>query len=57
MKRILVIHSNMELGGVESSLLGLLDTIDYSKYTVDLFLLNHSGEFMPLINRRMSLLL
>ena len=55
-KRILVIHSNMELGGVESSLLGLLDTIDYSKYTVDLFLLNHSGEFMPLINRRVSLL-
>lgn len=56
MKRILIIHSNMELGGVESSLLGLLDTIDYSKYTVDLFLLNHSGEFMPLINRRVSLL-
>ena len=56
MKRILVIHSNMELGGAESSLLGLLDTIDYSKYTVDLFLLNHSGEFMPLINRHVNLL-
>ena len=56
MKRILVIHSNMELGGAESSLLGLLDTIDYSKYTVDLFLLNHSGEFMPLINCHVNLL-
>lgn len=56
MKRILIIHSNMELGGAESSLLGLLDTIDYSKYTVDLFLLNHSGEFMPLINRHVNLL-
>ena len=49
MKRILIIHFNMELGGAESSLLGLLDTIDYSKYAADLFLLSHSGEFMPLI--------
>ena len=56
MKRILIIHFNMELGGAESSLLGLLDTIDYSKYAVDLFLLCHSGEFMPLINEHVNLL-
>ena len=56
MKRILIIHSNMELGGAESSLLGLLDTIDYSEYSVDLFLLNHSGEFLPLINSHVNLL-
>lgn len=56
MKRILIIHFNMELGGAESSLLGLLDTIDYSKYAVDLFLLSHSGEFMPLINKHVNLL-
>ena len=56
MKRILIIHFNMELGGAESSLLGLLDTIDYSKYAVDLFLLSHSGEFMPLINEHVNLL-
>ena len=56
MKRILIIHFNMELGGAESSLLGLLDTIDYSKYTVDVFLLSHSGEFMPLINEHVNLL-
>lgn len=55
-KRILIIHFNMELGGAESSLLGLLDTIDYSKYEVDLFLLSHSGEFMPLINEHVNLL-
>ena len=55
-KRILIIHFNMELGGAESSLLGLLDTIDYSKYAVDLFLLSHSGEFMPLINEHVNLL-
>lgn len=56
MKRILIIHFNMELGGAESSLLGLLDTIDYSKYAVDLFLLSHSGEFMPLITDSVNLL-
>ena len=56
MKRILIIHYNMELGGAESSLLGLLDTIDYSKYAVDLFLLSHSGEFMPLINEHVNFL-
>ena len=56
MKRILILHFNMELGGAESSLLGLLDTIDYSKYEVDLFLLSHSGEFMPLMNDNVNLL-
>ena len=56
MKRILIVHFNMEFGGAESSLLGLLDTIDYSKYTVDLFLLSHSGELMPLINEHVNLL-
>ena len=56
MKHILIIHFNMELGGAESSLLGLLDTIDYSRYAVDLFLLDHSGELMPLINDHVNLL-
>ncbi len=56
MKHILIVHFNMELGGAESSLLGLLDTIDYSRYAVDLFLLDHSGELMPLINDHVNLL-
>ena len=29
----------MELGGVERSLLGLLNAIDYGRYDVDLFLM------------------
>ena len=55
-KQVLIIGPGMEVGGVERSLLGLLDAIDYSQYDVDLFLLNHSGEFMPLINPRVNLL-
>lgn len=46
----------MEIGGVERSLLGLLDSIDYAQCDVDLFLLSHTGEFMPLINKNVNLL-
>ena len=46
----------MEIGGVERSLLGLLDAIDYNEYDVDLFLFSHTGEFMPLINENVNLL-
>ena len=44
---ILIFSQAMELGGVERSLLGLLDSIDYDRYDVDLFLMRHSGELMP----------
>ena len=46
----------MEIGGVERSLLGLLDAIDYEEYDVDLFLMAHTGEFMPYVNPRANLL-
>ena len=45
-RKIIILHFNMELGGAESSLLGLLDTIDYDRYDVDLFLYAHEGELM-----------
>ncbi len=46
----------MELGGVERSLLGLLDSIDYDRYDVDLFLMRHSGELTPYLNPKANLL-
>lgn len=55
-KKVLIIGPGMEIGGVERSLLGLLDAIDYDKCEVDLFLLSHTGEFMPLINKNVNLL-
>lgn len=55
-KQILIIGPGMEIGGVERSLIGLLDAIDYDKYDVDLFLYSHSGEFMPFINKKVNLL-
>ena len=55
-KQILIIHSNMELGGAETSLLGLLDSIDYSKYEVSLFLYSHTGELMQFLNKNVKLI-
>lgn len=53
---ILIFSQAMELGGVERSLLGLLDSIDYDRYDVDLFLMRHSGELMPYLNPQARLL-
>ena len=53
---ILIFSQAMELGGVERSLLGLLDSIDYDRYDVDLFLMRHGGELMPYLNPKANLL-
>lgn len=55
-KKIFIFSHAMEIGGAERALLGLLNSIDYSKYEVDLFLLKHSGELMPLIPKQVNLL-
>lgn len=41
---------------MERSLLGLLDSIDYDRYDVDLFLMRHSGELMTHLNPKVNLL-
>ena len=56
-KQILVIFTGeMELLGIERSLLGLLDAFDYNKYNVDLFLYGHHGPLMSLINENVNIL-
>ena len=56
MKRILLFSHALELGGAERALIGLLDSIDYSRYSVDLFLMRHQGEMMPFIPEKVRLL-
>lgn len=56
MKKILIIHSNMELGGAESSLLGLLNSVDYSKISVDLFLYEQKGELFSVIPKEVNII-
>jgi glycosyltransferase involved in cell wall biosynthesis len=55
-KRILILHTNMELGGAETSLLGLLWSLDYDRVSVDLFLYAHTGELMCLLPESVRLL-
>lgn len=53
---LLIFSQAMELGGVERSLLGLLDCLDYDKCGVDVFLMRHYGELLPYVDPRARLL-
>lgn len=56
MKKILIFSHALEIGGAERALLGLLDSIDHSKYKVDLFLMRHDGELFKYIPKEVELL-
>ena len=56
MKKILICSHWMEIGGAERALLGLLNSIDCSKYQVDLYLCRHTGEFMKFIPKEVNVL-
>lgn len=47
--RILILMHYMELGGAESALLGLLQSIDPDRVDVDVFIYDHRGELMKYI--------
>ena len=53
---ILITIHYLELGGAESALLGLLQSIDTKNVDVDLFLYDHRGELMPYIPITVNLL-
>lgn len=55
-KKILITSFDMAIGGVERSLIGLLNKIDYSRYDVDLMLFKHEGEFFSLLPKEPNLL-
>lgn len=55
-KRIFIAMHYLEIGGAETSLIGLLHSFDYSKYEVDLFLYAHRGELMRYIPKEVHLL-
>lgn len=48
-KKLLIVSHELELGGAERSLIGLLDALDPAFWEVDLFLLRHEGELMDAI--------
>lgn len=46
----------LEVGGAERALLGLLNAMDTNRVDVDLFINQHTGDFMPLIPDNVNLL-
>ena len=57
MKPRIFIHMRyMALGGAERALLGLLNSLNPEKVDIDLFLNQHTGEFMTLIPKYVNLL-
>ncbi|GIM28749.1 glycosyl transferase [Clostridium polyendosporum] len=56
MKQILISSFDMSIGGVERSLIGLLESFDYDKYDIDLMLYRQQGEFMPMLPKEINLL-
>ena len=55
-KRILISMHYLELGGAETALIGMLQSMDYSRYEVDLFLYSRRGEMMQFIPKEVNLL-
>ena len=55
-KRILIIYTKMILGGATTSLISLLNSLDYSKYDVDLLLYENGGVLQDRIPRQVGIL-
>ena len=50
-KKILITAVNLDIGGIEKSLINLLNNIDYEKYDVTLILEEKKGMFLDCINK------
>ena len=55
LKKILIASYDLQIGGVERSLISLLEHFDYDNYDVNLLLYNHQGEFFPYLTQKAKL--
>ena len=56
MRKILISSFDMEIGGVERSLISMLENFDYDNNEVDLMLYRHTGDFFKLLPNKHNLL-
>ncbi|KMK75035.1 glycosyltransferase [Alkalihalobacillus pseudalcaliphilus] len=56
MKKILITSYDLEVGGVERSLINMLTHFDYNSYQVDLLLFSHTGDFIEYLPENVTLL-
>lgn len=55
-KKILFINGHLNVGGIEKSLVDLLNWIDYSQYDVDLLLLEEKGDYFKLLPSKVNVI-
>ena len=55
-KKILIGTVNLEVGGIEKTLISLLNAIDYKKYEVDLLLLKTNGDLINEVNKNVNII-
>lgn len=55
-KKLLFVINHLGCGGAERSLVSLLNTLDYTRYEVDLFLFKHEGVFIKYLPTQVQLL-
>src|SRR5690625_7046445 len=56
MIKVLIASFDMEIGGVERSLISMLEHFDDKNNEIDLMLYRHSGDLIPLIPEKANLL-
>ena len=56
MKKLFIASFDMEVGGVERSLISMLNNFDYKNFKIDLFLHSHTGEFLKLLPEHINIL-
>ena len=55
MKKIMIVHNKMVIGGVERVLISLLNDIDFSKYQIDLYLKEVGGVFFDYLPKNINI--
>lgn len=55
-RKLLFVNGHLNVGGVEKSLVDLLRWLDYSKYDVDLLLLEETGDYLDLIPETVNII-
>ena len=55
-KKLLITACSLEVGGIERSLIGLLDVMDYTRYDVDVLLFSRKGELLDTVSPQCTVL-
>ncbi|MGM7721168.1 glycosyltransferase [Metabacillus sp. Hm71] len=55
-KNILISVFDMEIGGIERSLINMLESFDYHNFNVDLFICEHKGDLLSQIPNKVNIL-